>query len=45
MKVMVASADKLDRLITHTFPMSRVQEAWELQVTGDCGKVVLDPWT
>lgn len=44
MKVMVDSADKLDRLITHTLPMSRVQEAWELQITGDCGKVVLDPW-
>ena len=44
MKVMVESADKLDRLITHTLPMSRVQEAWELQVTGNCGKIVLDPW-
>jgi hypothetical protein len=31
-------------MITHTFPMSRVQDAWELQVSGDCGKVMLDPW-
>jgi len=34
----------MDRLITHEFPMSRVQEAWELQLTGECAKVVLDPW-
>jgi hypothetical protein len=31
-------------LITHRFPMSRVREAWELQLTGECGKVVLHPW-
>ena len=43
MEVIERSADQLDKLITHRFPMSRVQEAWELQVTGDCGKVVLDP--
>ncbi len=34
----------IDRQITHRFPMSRVSEAWELQLTGDCGKVLLDPW-
>jgi L-iditol 2-dehydrogenase len=34
----------LDRLITHAFPMSRVREAWELQRTGQCGKVLLYPW-
>ncbi len=36
---------RLDMLITHRFPMSRVQEAWELQMTGNCGKLVLDPWS
>jgi len=36
--------DLLDRQITHTFPMSRVREAWELQLTGQCGKVLLHPW-
>jgi threonine dehydrogenase-like Zn-dependent dehydrogenase len=35
---------QLDLLITHRFPMSRVGEAWELQMTGACGKVLLDPW-
>jgi L-iditol 2-dehydrogenase len=34
----------IDKQITHTFPMSRVQEAWELQLTGNCGKVLLKPW-
>jgi len=34
----------LDKQITHTFPMSRVREAWELQLTGECGKIILHPW-
>ena len=44
MKIVQASADKLDMLITHTYPMSNVKDAWELQLTGQCGKVVLHPW-
>lgn len=34
----------LDKFITHIFPMSEVQKAWELQITGECGKIILDPW-
>jgi threonine dehydrogenase-like Zn-dependent dehydrogenase len=34
----------LDRVITHVFPMREVQKAWELQVTGNCGKIILHPW-
>ena len=44
MKVIQESGDKLDKYISHTYPMSQVQKAWELQATGACGKVVLDPW-
>ncbi len=44
MKIVSESASKLDLLITHTFPMSKVKDAWELQLTGQCGKVVLHPW-
>jgi L-iditol 2-dehydrogenase len=44
MRVVVDSTDKLDKLITHTFAMSKVQEAFELQLSGECGKVVLHPW-
>jgi len=38
------STGRLDRQITHRFPMSRVKDAWDLQLTGNCGKVLLDPW-
>jgi L-iditol 2-dehydrogenase len=44
MKVVRHSREKLDRLITHRYPMTRVEEAWELQTTGACAKVILDPW-
>jgi len=44
MKVIRESGEKIDKLITHSFPMSQVQEAWELQTTGNCGKVILYPW-
>jgi L-iditol 2-dehydrogenase len=33
----------LDRLITHVFPLDRIAEAWEVQATGNCGKVLLRP--
>lgn len=38
------AAPLLDLQITHRLPMSRVQEAWELQLEGDCGKIILHPW-
>ena len=34
----------LDKMITHFFPMSKVKDAWELQMTRQCGKVMLNPW-
>ncbi len=43
-EVIRRSAGKIDRLITHRFPLERVRDAWELQTTGACGKVLLDPW-
>jgi threonine dehydrogenase-like Zn-dependent dehydrogenase len=45
LKLIQAVPAQLDKLVTHSFPMSRVQEAWQLQITGNCGKVVLDPWS
>lgn len=44
-KVIEQNSDKLDKFITHKFPMSQVQHAWELQGTMACGKVLLDPWS
>ena len=38
------SAHLIDKQITHRFPMSRIQDAWELQLTGQCGKVIVRPW-
>lgn len=35
---------ELDMLITHTFPLSKVKNAWEQQLTGECGKIILHPW-
>lgn len=34
----------LDRFITHRFPMSKVEEAWKVQRSGECGKILVDPW-
>jgi threonine dehydrogenase-like Zn-dependent dehydrogenase len=34
----------IDQLVSHTFPMSRIQEAFELQLTGQSAKVLLYPW-
>ncbi|MBT3268504.1 zinc-binding dehydrogenase [Candidatus Poribacteria bacterium] len=36
--------DQLDKFITHRFPLTQVQDAWETQATGNCGKVILYPW-
>ena len=36
--------DQLDRLITHRFAIDDIQTAWETQLSGQCGKVLLQPW-
>ena len=36
--------EQLDTFITHTLPMRQIQDAWALQCTHDCGKVVLEAW-
>jgi L-iditol 2-dehydrogenase len=32
------------KLITHTFPISRVQDAMQVSASHQCGKVLLHPW-
>jgi L-iditol 2-dehydrogenase len=44
MRIIADCADKLDKLITHTLPLSKVADAFELQLTAKCGKIVLHPW-
>ncbi|MDX1931414.1 MAG: zinc-binding dehydrogenase [Capsulimonadales bacterium] len=43
-EVIRRSAARIDRMITHTFPLERVRDAFERQLTGNCGKVLLKPW-
>lgn len=35
---------QIEKMITHRFSLKAVKEAWELQCTGLCGKVILQPW-
>ena len=44
MRMITQVKDQLDTFITHTFPMRQIQDAWALQCTHNCGKVVLEPW-
>ena len=44
MRIIRDSTTQIEKLITHTFPLDRVADAWELQLTGNCGKIVLHPW-
>jgi threonine dehydrogenase-like Zn-dependent dehydrogenase len=41
----IRRADKLiEKFITHRFPLVRAKEAFEIQLTGQCAKIVLQPW-
>ena len=44
MQMITQTKEQLDTFITHTFPMSQIQEAWALQCSQNCGKVILDAW-
>ena len=34
----------IDLLVSHVMPLREVQKAFELQMTGECAKVLLKPW-
>jgi L-iditol 2-dehydrogenase len=34
----------LDQFITHTFPMSQIQAAFEASASQNCAKIILNPW-
>ena len=45
MMAMIAElGEQLDKLITHRFTIDDIQSAWETQLSGQCGKVILQPW-
>jgi len=37
------SKEKLNKMITHTYSLSEIETAWNLQLTKQCGKVILHP--
>lgn len=39
-----AVPEQLERLISHRFPLENVTAAWDLQLTGECAKIILKPW-
>jgi threonine dehydrogenase-like Zn-dependent dehydrogenase len=43
MRMIDGVGEKLDTMITHHFPLDEIEDAWKLQLTGQCGKVVLHP--
>ncbi len=34
----------IQHLVSHQFPMSQVQQALEVSASGQCAKILLDPW-
>jgi L-iditol 2-dehydrogenase len=44
MNTIAGSGEMISKMITHTFPLGRIEEAFELQVSGQCGKVIIHPW-
>jgi threonine dehydrogenase-like Zn-dependent dehydrogenase len=43
MKV-IQESPLIDLLISHVMPMSKIQEAFELSVSHECAKIILEPW-
>ena len=44
MQIIAQSGPALDKLISHRFPLTAIQQAWETQVAGECAKVLIKPW-
>jgi L-iditol 2-dehydrogenase len=43
LKMISEVGPSLDLMITHRFPFSEIEKAWELQITGASGKVIIHP--
>ena len=39
-----AVPDQLELLISHRYPLEKINEAWEKQISGECAKIILKPW-
>ncbi|WP_261305962.1 zinc-dependent alcohol dehydrogenase [Paenibacillus andongensis] len=40
----IKNSPSTEDLITHTFPLSNIQEAFEVSASGRSGKIILKPW-
>jgi L-iditol 2-dehydrogenase len=40
----ICESPVVEKLITHVYPMSQVQEALEISASHNCGKIILKPW-
>jgi L-iditol 2-dehydrogenase len=43
-EIIANNADKIDMMITHVFSLESALQAWQIQMTGKCGKMIIDPW-
>ena len=44
MATIAANTASIAKLVTHTFPLAEAEAAFKLQMTGECGKILLHPW-
>ena len=44
METIVRNPEPIDKLITHAFGLTETENAFKLQISGNCGKVLLHPW-
>ncbi len=44
MATIQGSANRIGQLITHKYPIDRIQDAFDVQVGGECGKIMIHPW-
>ncbi len=44
METIARNSGPINKLITHTFPLTRTEDAFKVQISGNCGKVLLHPW-
>lgn len=41
---MLGESPMVEKLITHVFPMSKIQEALQISASHECAKIILKPW-
>jgi len=40
----ISESSEIEKLMTHVFPMRRIQEALEISASHNCAKIILKPW-